>query len=903
METLPTQGKSEPTTQDKGIAGRNDHQVKPLEVGLWHTHGVSRIEGRYGFILKVVFRVLFSRVRFIPQHVERLRDLAERGTLVYVLRSRSTLESLLCHYQALQEGLPAPVYAYEKRLTLFFSLGSLMRDLLRKIRKAFGTKRQWQRKETAARGIEDKLRKGQSVILYLQDLESFERRFLKSGVDPFQEVMQAQLSSERPIFLVPMMIIWDRLQQASRFHLDEVMVEQRRPPSDSRVLFNFLRFFRRDSYISQAAPLNLKAYLSVHAGERLETLAIQLRRELLERLKTERRIVTGPIARSRQEIMERVLLDERVQHAIQRRAKRKGRPVEAIRKEAYRIIREIAADYRPWVLRFWDMLMEWALKNLYDGMEVDKDGLERVRQAARHSNLVLVPCHKSHMDYMILAYVFYHNYLFPPLIAAGLNLAFWPMGFLFRKSGAFFIRRSFRGSTLYPAIFSRYLTLLLEDGYPLEFFIEGGRSRSGKLTLPKLGFLSLIIEAYRKGACRDISFVPIAIAYERVMEESSFLREVEGGEKRKESFWGVIKSTDVIRRRYGKIHITFNEPISLRDFLQRTIDNPEASIQYNRQNTPYYLAYELAHRINQVMVVVPMSLAACAILCCSSVRGFTQREAVRVGKIIWRSLRESGARFSSTLDDEEKVPRCLVETLETLRRDKYIQKVHMGAQEMDEREEDVVYEIQDRARRRLDYYKNSILHYLLPYSFVALSVLAEGEGICSLDHVIEDAEFFRDLFRQEFVFLPGESLEGPIGRTLDHMVSASMLRAVDGGYVASKGKRKELMALGRLVQGYLESYYVVGSSLKYIAQRRLSQRVFLWRIRWTGHRMYHTGRVQLPEALSQVNYLNAIEYLVDKKIIMRQVDKTFREGVYYRLSLERRKIHWSKIKRFLRVLR
>ena len=149
--------------------------------------------------------------------------------------------------------------------------------------------------------------------------------------------------------------------------------------------------------------------------------------------------------------------------------------------------------------------------------------------------VVLVPCHRSHFDYVILSYIFHLNYMSPPHIAAGINLSFWPLGPLFRGAGAYFIRRSFDDNELYKAVFRSYLKFLIREGYTQEFFIEGGRSRTGKILTPKLGMLSAVVDAFTQGVRRDLYLVPVSIHYGRVVEEEAYQRELDGAEKEPES--------------------------------------------------------------------------------------------------------------------------------------------------------------------------------------------------------------------------------------------------------------------------------------------------------------------------------------------------------------------------------
>ncbi len=162
---------------------------------------------------------------------------------------------------------------------------------------------------------------------------------------------------------------------------------------------------------------------------------------------------------------------------------------------------------------------------MFSAVEVDEPGLERLREHAKEGTLVLLPSHKSHMDYLVLAWVLYRHKLPLPLVAAGDNLNFFPVGPIFRRAGAFFIRRSFSGDRLYAAVVDAYVRRLIKDGSPLEFFLEGGRSRTGKLLSPKLGLLSIVVDAALGVPTRTTWFCPVSIGYERFVEEKAFVRE------------------------------------------------------------------------------------------------------------------------------------------------------------------------------------------------------------------------------------------------------------------------------------------------------------------------------------------------------------------------------------------
>ena len=174
---------------------------------------------------------------------------------------------------------------------------------------------------------------------------------------------------------------------------------------------------------------------------------------------------------------------------------REKKPLPVLLKESRRYLHEIASDYSETFIELWEKLLTWLWKNIYDGVIVDRKGLAGIREISRQMPLVVVPCHRSHIDYLLLSYVFYKENIQLPFVAAGINLSFWPVGYIFRKSGAFFIRRSFKGLELYGEVFSRYIKAMMAEKMPIEFFIEGGRSRTGKMVMPKYGLLSMILRA------------------------------------------------------------------------------------------------------------------------------------------------------------------------------------------------------------------------------------------------------------------------------------------------------------------------------------------------------------------------------------------------------------------------
>ena len=363
-------------------------------------------------------------------------------------------------------------------------------------------------------------------------------------------------------------------------------------------------------------PVNLQLFLNSPENRDLseEQQALMLRRNLLLQINRHRQSITGPMRKSIEEVKESILTNQRLKSYMDLHAEKRNIPLWKVRKKADAYLDEIAAKQNAGLLRFAEVTVGWILNTMFQGVSYNEDGLNRVKTMAQKGPLVFVPCHKSHVDYLMLPYLMYIKNMPVPLIAAGKNLSFWPMGPVFRALGAFFLRRTFKGNVLYAKVFGEYIHKLLEEGFNLKVFIEGTRSRTGKLIMPKLGFLSILLNAYKNGACEDLVFAPVYIGYDRVLEEKSYLHEVEGGKKEDENFLQVLNARKFLKNRYGKIYIKFNDPISLNTILAQ--DNLTlAEMSQKDQNA---LCRNLGHRIinaiNTVTVVTPHALVASALL-------------------------------------------------------------------------------------------------------------------------------------------------------------------------------------------------------------------------------------------------------------------------------------------------
>ena len=224
------------------------------------------------------------------------------------------------------------------------------------------------------------------------------------------------------------------------------------------------------------------------------------------------------------------------------------------------------------------------------------------------------------MDYLLLSYVIYRQGYAIPHIAAGINLNLPLVGRLLRKGGAFFIRRSFRGNSLYTVVFMNYLAAIMARGHAIEYFIEGGRSRTGRLLQPKTGMVSMTVRSFLRDPVRPIVFLPVYFGYERIVEGSTYVGELSGRPKQKESVFGLLRTLPRLKERFGTVHVNIGEPILLDDVLASYDRDWRARLAEEEGRLPWVnaavdqIAMQIMRHINAAAAVTPISLLAVALL-------------------------------------------------------------------------------------------------------------------------------------------------------------------------------------------------------------------------------------------------------------------------------------------------
>jgi glycerol-3-phosphate O-acyltransferase len=335
-------------------------------------------------------------------------------------------------------------------------------------------------------------------------------------------------------------------------------------------------------------------------------IAKKLLRVTATHFQRKRQGLTGPTLLERQTLHSAVVGSQAVKLAMREEVRNKNILPAKAKQLAHNYLDEIAGDYREGLVRFADRILTPIWNKIYNGISVNNAA--NVRELSRNGHeIIYVPCHRSHMDYLLLTYVIYHEGLVTPHIAAGINLNFWPAGPIFRRAGAFFLRRSFAGNKLYTAVFREYLELLFDRGYSVKYYPEGGRSRTGRLLPPKTGMLAMTLQAMQKGIQRPVSIVPVYIGYENVMEVGSYMKELRGKKKQKESPLQVLSAVKKLRN-YGHGFLNFGEPIQLNQFLDKHAPD-WSSPSDDLDKKPLWLTKAVNHLADDVMLEINKSAA------------------------------------------------------------------------------------------------------------------------------------------------------------------------------------------------------------------------------------------------------------------------------------------------------
>ena len=577
-----------------------------------------------------------------------------------------------------------------------------------------------------------------------------------------------------------------------------------------------------------------------------------------------RTAVIGPDLSTRRLLVDRVLDAEPVRKAITDQARRDGTEYLEAWKKGHAFAWEIAADYSNPVVRSASFALTAFWNRIYDGVNVNH--LDSLKQVAPGHEVVYVPCHRSHMDYLLLSYLLYNRGIVPPHIVAGVNLNMPVIGPILRRGGAFFIRRSIRGNALYAAVLSEYVSQLVGEGFSLEYFIEGGRSRTGRLLAPKGGMIVMTIKAFLRAPRRPVVFQPVYIGYEKLIEGKSYLDELTGQPKEKETIWALLKAgAGILRQHYGKVAVNFGEPIFLDtvlaqhapDWKQRNADPDDKPTWIN--GAVEDLAQRIQVNINRAADVNPVNLLALALLATPK---HAMSEADLLAQLTLSKKLLAALPYSDRVTVTELDPAAIVaygEKIGVLTR-----TVHPLGDVMSVEGETAVLQ---------SYFRNNVLHLFAAASWVALCFQNNRRmsraGLLRLGQTIYP-------FVQEELFLPWDQagFAERLDATIDLFVAEGLLTVAsedDGGFLSrGPGQTDEvfrLRAIAHSLQQAFERYFIAITTLVKNGPRTLSAGELESLCHLTAQRLSLLYAPAAPEFFDKSLFRGFIQKLREMKLV------------------------------------
>ena len=608
---------------------------------------------------------------------------------------------------------------------------------------------------------------------------------------------RSNITNKGKVKIVPVSLFWGHQPDREKSIFKLLLSENWTVTSGFRKMLSAL-VHRRHIFVQFSPAIDLGELIANEVDAEKQTR--KLHRILRTHFTRQKQAIIGPDLSHRRKLISVILKAAEVKQAVSKEVLRRGVPQHKVEKEAFRYANEIASDQSYRVIRFFHALLTWLWNNLYDGIDVNRVGIAKT--LARTHEVIYTPCHRSHIDYLLLSYVLYHNGLTPPHIAAGKNLNLPVVGPLLRRGGAFFMRRSFRDDQLYSAVFDEYLHQMFTRGYSVEYFIEGGRSRTGRTLVPRTGMLSMTLRSFQRDASKPIAFLPVYFGYERLMEAPTYMDELAGKSKKEESVLDLLGIFRSFAKPFGRVAVNFGEPLILNEFLDatwpdwQTSDDPE---KFSASCTT--IAQQLGQRINGAAAVTPTNLLATALL---ATPRQTIIEARLVSQVTLLQALASANAPSTCITVTTKVP---ADVIQHAARVAQIERIEtpFGA----------IYQADQTAAVLLTYYQNNSIHVFALASLLARMV--RFNKLTQTSQLISNCEVLKPYLEAEMM-LSWEDLPRAIHDTLTLLDELGIV-VNDGDIIKipspTSDQYANLTDLAEIIEPTLERFYIVTALLKH----------------------------------------------------------------------------------------
>uniref|UniRef100_A0A8C9SP56 Glyceronephosphate O-acyltransferase n=2 Tax=Scleropages formosus TaxID=113540 RepID=A0A8C9SP56_SCLFO len=564
-----------------------------------------------------------------------------------------------------------------------------------------------------------------------------------------------------------------------------------------------------------------------------------------------------------------VLESQYLRYVMMQMAKESKEPLDVIREEAAEILEEMSHNLQLGYIRFLSFILSKVFKRLFRRIVVNENGLQRLQQAIQETPVILMPNHRSYVDFLVISYILFTYDIPIPVIAAGIPLMGMTLvGEILRRSGAFFIRRAIGTNKLYWAVLSEYMKTLVRTGFaPIEFYVEGLRSRTLKSLPPKLGMMHMVLEPFFKGEVYDISLMPITVSYDRVVEESLLAYELLGVPKPKESTMGLVKARKIMDEDYGTMHVVFGHPVSVRNLAKGKVNRrqfnlvprdlpmrPSEDIQAFVNTT----AHLVLHLLEENMVLSPWSLMATILM--QNLEGMELN--VLTQQTLW--LKGLVTSFGAHLDWPAQVPISEVVS-SSISLHHSVVRSDAGRVVLVEEQAPVGEGPEEAVFRRAvtvlmcASYRNQAIHVLAQPAMLAVALHIAATS--ARENIFRMFRFLQDLFYSEFIFIPdreGQDFEDACSLLKNY----GAVQIINQDITVTKNGEATISFLRAILEPFIDAYQVAFRHLCGDTANSFTEKQFLSSIRSSALSLLLSGELKSYDVFSSDTQKNVLASLI-----------------------------------------
>jgi len=522
-----------------------------------------------------------------------------------------------------------------------------------------------------------------------------------------QIVRDISVDQDLDVQIVPVSLFWGRSPEKEKSWLKLLLSEGWSVSGSLKQLFIILAHGRRTLIQFNQAMSLQQIYNETNQDPELS--ARKAARILRVHFRRVRQTVLGPNLSHRQNLVQGIINSATVKASIELHSTEENVNIDKSQQLALKYADEIASNLQIPMIHFLERMLKKLWNKIYNGVKHNR--LDVVREVTKDHAVIYAPCHRSHIDYLLLSSMLFGEGIMVPHIAAGINLNFPVVGPILRRGGAFFMRRSFKGNQLYSSVFSEYIHSIFKKGYSVEYFVEGGRSRTGRTLSPRAGMVAMTVSSYLRDQQKPIAFIPVYFGYEKVLEGGSFQGELRGNKKQKESIFGLFKSLKNLRRSFGKVSVNFGEPIYLEQYLNQHQPNWKNDASNDNQKPEWLptlvdkLSIEIVSGINAAAAINPINITALVLL---ATERYAMDAEVLAKVLTFLSNLQKAYPYSDTMTFAEGDGHDWIKYAESMH------LIHRQKQALGD-----IISLDDRNAISLTYNRNNILHFFAIPSLIA----------------------------------------------------------------------------------------------------------------------------------------------------------------------------------------